>query len=104
MKGQKEFTHENGHKALAMAIVQMAVHDYENAIVKLDKDPLDQEAKSEYFRTVRFFKSGWYCLLCEIPGEFIMEQIRDKLRKARQEKAKKKAKKKNGKRGRPKKV
>lgn len=104
MKGKKELCEESGHKALAMAIVSLAARDYENAIVKFEKNPLDHEAKSDYLRTIRFFKSGWYCLLCEIPGEVIMEQIQDKIWKAKQKKTKKKEKKKNSKRGRPKKT
>lgn len=58
-----------GYKGLACAVVQQAVIDYKNADTSL----------MELIRIREFFKSKWFCCLCELDGERILTRL-DKYR------------------------
>ena len=86
--GSKEIIEENGYQGLAISIIRLAVWDYEQAILKLEKNPLDDNAIRVYKRTIRFFRSQWFELLCDIPGEAIMDTVQEKLWKIQENKSK----------------
>ena len=86
--GSKEIIEENGYQGLAISIIRLAVWDYEQAILKLEKNPFDDDAIRAYKRTIRFFKSQWFELLCDIPGEVVMDTVQEKLWKIQESKSK----------------
>ena len=76
---------EVGLNALAAGIVQQAVEDYREAEKKLKNVPdFDNEAdreryilkqqKSQY-EIVKFFRSEWYGVLCDIDPERILRKL-----------------------------
>ena len=76
---------EVGLNALAAGIVQQAVEDYREAEKKLKNVPdFDNEADREryilkqqktQYEIVKFFKSEWYGVLCDIDPERILRKL-----------------------------
>lgn len=68
-----------GYMSLAAAVVETAAKDYERAIKRLTKRPLDHEAKRTINECERFFRRdvGKY-MLADIDGEAIIKAIRER--------------------------
>lgn len=76
---------EVGLNALAAGIVQQAVEDYRDAEKKLKNVPFferegDREAyifrqEREMYRIIKFFKSEWYGVLCDIDPDRILRKL-----------------------------
>ena len=62
---------------LGVAIVKGAVEDYKKALINDFKKGISDNE--------RFFRSGWYRVLTNIDGEWLMSQLRDTVRKFRDE-------------------
>lgn len=71
----------NPYQALANAIVELAVKDYKKALKQhyrfLDSEDLTIEVNA----LERFFRSGWYGMLTDLDGEYLMTGVRRMVRK-----------------------
>ena len=61
---------------LANAIVLSAVRDYRGALKRLARNPGSEYAKREVSDLERFFRSGWYSVLTDVDGEYLIERLR----------------------------
>ena len=71
----------NPYQALANAIVESAVKDYKVALKYHLKHPQDTGYAREVADLERFFRSGWYEMLTDLDGEYLMAGIRCMVRK-----------------------
>lgn len=65
-----------GYQALANAIVIQAAKDYKSALRTLRNHPESRAARSEALSLERFFRSGWYSMLTDIDGEYLIKRLR----------------------------
>ena len=64
------------YQALANAIVELAVKDYKKALKQHHRFPDNKEYADEVASLERFFRSGWYGMLTDLDGEYLMAGIR----------------------------
>ena len=64
------------YQALANAIVEMAAKDYAVALKYHYAHPHLKEYTDEVKTLERFFRSGWYGMLTNLDGEYLMREIR----------------------------
>lgn len=69
------------YQALANAIVELAVKDYKQALKQHSRFPSNKEYVDEVDRLERFFHSGWYGMLTDLDGEYLMTGVRRMVRK-----------------------
>ena len=69
------------YQALANAIVETAVKDYKTALKYYYTHPDKKEYADEVESLERFFRSGWYELLTDLDGEYLMNGVRSMVRK-----------------------
>ena len=74
---------ETGINNLRFEIVRRAVIDYDKALkyLRKSKNPKSNNhiaAKRMKEECERFFRSQWYAMLCDIPGEDVMKSVRTK--------------------------
>ena len=82
--GQHGFPEEQftGHPALAAAIVRQAVEDYREA-ERLERGEIHYSSLGIYCpaqtkkEIVRFFRSQWYGILCDIDPERIIKKLKE---------------------------
>ena len=65
-----------GYQALANAIVIQAAKDYKSAIRTLKKHPKSRSAQAEITNLEKFFRSGWYSMLTDVDGEYLIKRLR----------------------------
>ena len=68
------------YQALANAIVELAVKDYKKALKQHFRFPDNKEFKQEVDNMERFFRSGWYGMLTDLDGEYLMTAVRRMVR------------------------
>lgn len=68
------------YQALANAIVELAVKDYKKALKQHQHFPNNKEYADEVASLERFFRSGWYGMLTDLDGEYLMTSIRRMVR------------------------
>jgi len=68
------------YQALANAIVELAVKDYRKALKQHYLHPDKQECEDEVASLERFFRSGWYEMLTDLDGEYLMNSVRAMVR------------------------
>lgn len=68
------------YQALANAIVELAVKDYKKALKQHYRFPNSKEYADEVSSLGRFFRSGWYGMLTDLDGEYLMTSIRRMVR------------------------
>jgi len=61
---------------LANAIIELAAKDYRKALKDLHKNPKYEDALETKKECEEFFLSGWFCLLTNLDGKVLMEDIR----------------------------
>lgn len=66
----------NPYETLANAIVLSAVRDYRAALKRVRKKPKDKGAIRDAMECERFFRSGWYAVLTNVSGEYLITQLR----------------------------
>lgn len=71
----------NPYQALANAIVESAVKDYKKALKYHFRHPQNKEYAREVADLERFFRSGWYGILTDLDGEYLMSGVRAIVRK-----------------------
>ena len=71
----------DSYKALANAIVELAVKDYKTALKYHFRHPDKQEYENDVASLERFFRSGWYGMLTDLDGEYLMNGVRAMVRK-----------------------
>ena len=73
-----------GNKNLAEdpAIVLQAVADYRVALKKIKAHPKNREAISEALEIEKFFRSGWYSILTDVDGEYLIRRLQDEIRQS----------------------
>ena len=80
MKEQKEDSYkrnkDTGYEALANAIIVQAADDYRKALVGSCNDHTRSIRSLE-----RFFRSDWFKTLTTVDGEYIMQKIRDEVKR-----------------------
>ena len=64
------------YQALANAIVELAVKDYKQALKQYSRFPSNKEYVDEAACLERFFRSGWYGMLTDLDGEYLMTGVR----------------------------
>ena len=69
------------YQALANAIVELAVKDYKQALKYYYMHPDKNEYAQEVDSLERFFRSGWYGMLTDLDGEYLMTGVRAMVRK-----------------------
>lgn len=65
----------NPYQALANAIVELAVKDYKKALKQHYRFPNNKDAYA-VTSLERFFRSGWYGMLTDLDGEYLMTGVR----------------------------
>ena len=68
------------YQALANAIVELAVKDYKKALKQHFRFPDNKEFANEVASLERFFRSGWYGILTDLDGEYLMMSVRRMVR------------------------
>ena len=68
------------YKALANAIIELAVKDYKKALIQHYRFPDSEDYKIEVANLERFFKSGWYELLTDLDAQYLMASVRRMVR------------------------
>ena len=64
------------YQALANAIVELAVKDYKIALKQHCHFPDNEDYADEVKSVERFFRSGWYGMLTDLDGEYLMTGVR----------------------------
>ena len=80
MAGSKNLA-EDPYERLANAIVLQAVSDYRVALKKIKAHPKNREAISEALEIEKFFRSGWYSILTDVDGEYLIRRLQDEIRR-----------------------
>ena len=65
------------YKKLANAVVLQAAEDYRRALKTLKRCDQDKEALSVKEECERFFQSGWFTVLTEVDGEWLMRKLKE---------------------------
>ena len=81
MAGSKNLA-EDPYERLANAIVLQAVADYRVALKKIKAQPKNREAISEALEIEKFFRSGWYSILTDVDGEYLIRRLQDEIRQS----------------------
>ena len=81
MAGSKNLA-EDPYERLANAIVLQAVSDYRVALKKIKAHPKNREAISEALEIEKFFRSGWYSILTDVDGEYLIRRLQDEVRQS----------------------
>ena len=81
MAGSKNLA-EDPYERLANAIVLQAVSDYRVALKKIKAHPKNREAISEALEIEKFFRSGWYSILIDVDGEYLIRRLQDEIRQS----------------------
>ena len=81
MSGSKNLA-EDPYERLANAIVLQAVSDYRVALKKIKAHPKNREAISEALEIEKFFRSGWYSILTDVDGEYLIRRLQDEIRQS----------------------
>ena len=81
MAGSKNLA-EDLYERLANAIVLQAVSDYRVALKKIKAHPKNREAISEALEIEKFFRSGWYSILTDVDGEYLIRRLQDEIRQS----------------------
>jgi len=81
MVGSKNLA-EDPYERLANAIVLQAVSDYRSALKKIKAHPKNREAISEALEIEKFFRSGWYSILTDVDGEYLIRRLQDEIRQS----------------------
>ena len=81
MAGSKNLA-EDPYERLANAIVLQAVSDYRSALKKIKAHPKNREAISEALEIEKFFRSGWYSILTDVDGEYLIRRLQDEIRQS----------------------
>ena len=81
MVGSKNLA-EDPYERLANAIVLQAVSDYRVALKKIKAHPNNREAISEALEIEKFFRSGWYSILTDVDGEYLIRRLQDEIRQS----------------------
>ena len=71
----------NPYQALANAIVELAVKDYKKALKQHYRFPDNEDYAAEVNSVERFFRSGWYGMLTDLDGEYLITGVRRMVRK-----------------------
>lgn len=64
-------------QSLANAIVISAAKDYRAALRRLRRNPKSKTAISEIAVLERFFRSDWYAMLTNVPGETLIRKLKE---------------------------
>ena len=64
------------YQALANAIIEMAVYDYKTALIQHYRFPDNEDYENEVANLERFFRSGWYGMLTDLDGEYLISRVR----------------------------
>ena len=81
MAGSKNLA-EDPYERLANAIILQAVSDYKVALKKIKAHPKNREAISEALEIEKFFRSGWYGILTDVDGEYLIRRLQDEIRQS----------------------
>ena len=81
MAGSKNLA-EDPYERLANTIVLQAVSDYRVALKKIKAHPKNREAISEALEIEKFFRSGWYSMLTDVDGEYLIRRLQDEIRQS----------------------
>lgn len=81
MAGNKNMA-EDPYERLANAIILQAVSDYRVALKKIKAHPKNREAISEALEIKKFFRSGWYSILTDVDGEYLIRRLQDEIRQS----------------------
>ena len=73
---------EDPYERLANAIVLQAVSDYRVALKKIKAHPKNREAISEALEIEKFFRSGWYSILTDVDGEYLIRRLQDEIKQS----------------------
>ena len=68
------------YQALANAIVELAVKDYRTALKYHYRHPDKKEYDDAVASLEQFFRSGWYGMLTDLDGEYLMTTVRRMVR------------------------
>ena len=64
-------------QSLANAIVISAAKAYRAALRRLRRNPKSKTAISEITDLERFFRSEWYAALTNVPGELLIQKLKE---------------------------
>jgi len=90
MAGNKNLV-EGPYERLTNAIILQAVADYRTTLKKVKAHPKNRKAIDETMEIERFFRSGWYCQLLSVDGEYLIKRLRDEVRQSESIRGRKKS-------------
>jgi hypothetical protein len=61
---------------MANGIIMQAVADYRTALGRAMRCPENQGAMHDALELERFFHSGWYRILTEVDGDYLIDSLR----------------------------
>ena len=65
------------YQELANAIIVLAAKDYRSALRRMRKNGENKIAADELRRLEQFFRSGWYEMLTDLDGEYLIKKLRE---------------------------
>ena len=65
------------YENLANAIILQAVKDYRAALKNHLKRPTSEHGRQDVEELEMFFRSGWYQMLTDVDGEYLIERLRE---------------------------
>ena len=81
MAGSKNLA-KDPYERLANVIGLQALSDYRVALKKIKAHPKNREAISEALEIEKFFRSGWYSILTDVDGEYLIRRLQDEIRQS----------------------
>lgn len=75
------------YEKLANGIIIQAAKDYEDAYIKVLKNPESKSGNKDMKALEQFFLSNWYACLTEVDGNTMISMLQDKCRKKLKEEA-----------------
>lgn len=67
---------ENPYERLANGIILQAVSDYRSVLRRIMRNPECKSALQDALALERFFHSGWYRILTEVDGDYLIDSLR----------------------------
>ncbi|MCR4892996.1 MAG: hypothetical protein K5989_12545 [Lachnospiraceae bacterium] len=69
----------NPYQELANAIIKQAADDYRKELMKLKKNPSDNDSRAKAAKIEDFFRSKWYSVLTSLDGESLIGMLKDQV-------------------------
>ena len=66
----------DGWENLASAIIEVAAHDYKQALKILERYPGSYYAMRQKYKLEQFFRGDLYSMLTDVSGDYLIERLK----------------------------